>query len=105
MTVTKKNKLLLFWEALEKTGDKIKASRAAKSLQRQAEIDVAKAQEDLESAKSKFDEAKKNAKDNTEPGFRNIVSSFMKVQIEEKKFNDAVAIYELLFEEKPRLLD
>ena len=38
-TTTKKNKLILFWENLEKTGDKIKISRAAKSLQRQAEID------------------------------------------------------------------
>ena len=52
MTVTKKNKLVLFWEKLEKVGDKFKVARAAKSLQRQAEIDVAKAQEDFETAKT-----------------------------------------------------
>lgn len=105
MTTSKKNKLVLFWEAVEKAGDKIKIGRAARSLQRQAEIDVAKAQDSFESAKSALEKAKVDAKDNTESGFRNIVSQFMKLQIEEKKFNDSIAIYESLFEEKPRLLE
>lgn len=43
MSETKKNRLIAFWENLEKAGDSIKIKRAAKSLQRQAEIDVAKA--------------------------------------------------------------
>ena len=105
MTTGKKNKLVLFWEKLEKAGDSIKAGRAAKALQRQAEIDVAKAQDSFESAKSALEKAKVDAKDNTESGFRAIVEKFMKLQIEEKKFNDSIAIYEELFEEKPRLLE
>lgn len=105
MTTSKKNKLVLFWENLEKVGDKIKIGRAAKSLQRQAEIDVAKAQDSFETAKTALEKAKVDAKDYTESGFRTIVSKFMQVQIEEKKFNDSIAIYEELFEEKPRLLE
>jgi tetratricopeptide (TPR) repeat protein len=105
MTVQRKNKLVLFWERIEKAGDKIKIARQAKSLQRQAEIDVAKAQEDYESAKSALEKAKVDAKDNTESGFRTIVDKYMKVQIEKKKFDDAVGVYEELFEEKPRLLE
>jgi len=104
-TTSKKNKLVLFWEAIEKSGDMIKIGRAAKSLRRQAEIDVAKAQEDFESAKTSFDKAKVDAKDDTVKGFKVIVEKYMKVQIEEKKFNDSVSMYEALFEEKPRLLD
>ena len=98
----KKNKLIAFWEA--KT-DTLKATRAAKSLQRQAEIDVAKAQEDLENAKSKFDEEKMNAKDDPKEGFKKIVKAHMALQVEQKKFDDAILIYEALFEEKPRLLE
>ena len=105
MVTTKKNKLVLFWERIEKAGDKVKIARAAKSLQRQAEIDVAKAQEDFESAKSALEDAKVEAKDKTDTGFKTIVEKFMKVQIEEKKFKDAVAIYKELFEEDPKLLD
>jgi hypothetical protein len=105
MTTSKKNKLVLFWEKIEKAGDTIKIGRAARSLQRQAEIDVAKSQEHFESARTIFEQAKIDAKDDTEKGFRSIVDKFMRVQIEEKRFNDAVAIYEELFEEKPRLLE
>ena len=102
MTAEKKNKLITFWET--KT-DSLKASRAAKSLRRQAEIDVAKAQEDMENAKNKFDEEKMNAKDDTKEGFKKIVKAYMAMQVEQKKFDDAILIYEALFEEKPRLLD
>ena len=105
MTTQKKNKLILFWEKIEKAGDSIKIGRAAKSLQRQAEIDVAKAQEKHEAAKSALEKAKVDAKDNTESGFRAIVEKYISVQIEEKKFNDAIGVYEELFEEKPRLLE
>jgi hypothetical protein len=105
MTASKKNKLVLFWENIEKAGDKIKIGRAARSLQRQAEIDVAKAQEDFEAAITAFDKAKVDAKEDTTKGFKIIVDRHMKVQIEKKKFDDSVAMYEALFEEKPRLLE
>lgn len=104
MTVVKKNKLVLFWENIEKLGDKVKNAKAARSLQRQAEIDVAKSQEDFEAAKTALEKAKVDARENTTTGFKAIVEKYMKVQIEEKKFNDAVGVYEELFEEKPRLL-
>jgi len=101
----KKNRLILFWENLEKAGDKFKISRAAKSLQRQAEIDVAKAQEDHETTKAKLETTKVEAKDDAKAGFKKIVEAYMEVQIEKKKFDDAIAIYRELFEEEPRLLD
>ena len=99
----KKNKLVLFWEA--KAGDKIKAIRSSKSLQRQAEIDVAKAQEDFETAKDAFDKAKMDAKDNAKEGFKNIVKTHRAMMVEKKDFDNAIEIYEALFEEKPRLLE
>lgn len=104
MTTEKKNKLILFWESIEKTGDKIKATRAARSLQRQAEIDVADANEKYEQANNAFEKAKVDAKDNTKEGFVKIVNSYKKMLIEKRQFDDAVAIYKELFEEPPRLL-
>jgi tetratricopeptide (TPR) repeat protein len=103
--VTKTNvrkTLIEFWEA--KT-DKKTAQRAAKSLQRQAEIDVAKAQEDYETAKDAFDKAKMDAKDNTKEGFQKIVKTHRAMVVEKKDFDNAIEIYEALFEEKPRLLE
>lgn len=98
----KKNKLVLFWES--RVGDKIKAVRASKSLQRQAEIDVAKAQEDFETAKDAFDKAKMDAKDDPKEGFKNIVKTHRAMVVEKKDFENSIEIYEALFEEKPRLL-
>jgi len=99
----KKNKLILFWE--EKVKNPIKLERSAKSLQRQAEIDVASAQEKFELAKDSFNDSKLNAKDNPKTGFQNIVSAHKEMLIAQKKFNDSVSIYEALFEEPPRLLE
>lgn len=98
----KKNKLILFWE---KTGDKIVTARASRSLQRQAEIDVAKAQEDFETAKDDFDKAKMDAKDDPKTGFQKIVKTHRAMMVEKKDFDNAIEIYEALFEEKPRLLE
>jgi hypothetical protein len=104
MTEVKKNKLITFWESVTKDVlDQMKAKNAAKSLQRQAEIDVAKAQENLEKAKELFEKSKVAAKD--KPEFQNIVDCFMNVKIAQKKFDDSVAVYTELFEESPRLLD
>jgi len=103
VTPKKKNKLVLFWEA--NAGDKIKATRSCKSLQRQAEIDVAKAQEDYETAKDAFDKAKMDAKDDAKEGFKNIVKTHRAMVVERKDFENAIEIYEALFEEKPRLLE
>ena len=100
----KKNALVRFWESVEKTADSIKSMRAAKSLQRQAEIDVAQAQDDLEAARAKFEEAKVKAKDDTEKGFKNIYEAFMTLKVKDKRFQDAVTVYNELFEESPRLL-
>lgn len=104
MSETKKNRLIAFWENLEKAGDSIKIKRAAKSLQRQAEIDVAKAQEELETEKAVFEKEKVDAKDNPSTGFKKIYESYMKVKIKQKRFNDAIEVYRELFEEEPRLL-
>jgi hypothetical protein len=102
--MTKKtNKLIEFWQT--KVKDVVKTNRAAKSLQRQAEIDVANSQDEFESSKERFEEAKMNAKDNIETGFKNIVEAHRDMLIAEKKFSDSVHMYEELFEEKPRLLD
>lgn len=98
----KKNKLVLFWETQVK--DVVKVARSAKSLQRQAEIDVAKAQEDYENAVTTFDKAKMDAKDDPKTGFQKIVDTHRKMLVAKKKFDDSIAIYEALFEEKPRLL-
>lgn len=98
----KKNKLILFWE--KQIGDKVKVAKAARSLQRQAEIDVAKSQEDYENSVTTFEKAKTDAKDNTKTGFQNIVKTHKDMLIEKRKFDDAISIYEALFEEKPRLL-
>ena len=102
---TKKNALVRFWESIEKTADSMKATRAAKSLQRQAEIDVAKSQDELENARAKLEKAKVDAKDDVEKGFRNIHEAFMTLKVKQQRFDDAVAVYENLFEEKPRLLE
>ena len=53
--------LIDFWN--KEIGDEIKAEKAARSLQRQAEIDIAHAQEEYENAKSDFEKAKMDAKD------------------------------------------
>jgi hypothetical protein len=99
-----KSKLVLFWEAIEKTADSVKHARAAKSLQRQAEIDVAKAADEYEQEQTTFEKAKVAAKDDSEKGFKNIYESFMKLKVKKQKLEDAIAVYEILFEEKPRLL-
>ena len=100
-----KNKLVLFWEAIEKTADSVKINRSAKSLQRQAEIDVAQAQDDYEAEVATFEKAKVDAKDKPDTGFKNIYESYMKLSVKKKRFDDAVAVYTELFEEVPRLLN
>ena len=102
MTKTRK-KLIDFWN--QTIGDEVKANRAAKSLQRQAEIDVADAHENYEAAQADFEKAKMGAKDDAKEGFKKIVEKHRKMLIEKKKFDDAVLMYESLFEEKPRLLE
>ena len=104
MAEEKKNALLRFWETIEKAGDAIKLARAAKSLQRQAEIDVAKAQKVMENARTAFEKAKVESKEKPETGFKAIVDRFMELQIATKKFDDSLAVYKELFEEEPRLL-
>jgi len=99
-----KNKLIAFWETIEKTKDSMKINRAAKSLQRQAEIDVAKALEDYETEQATFEKAKVDAKDSPETGFKKIYESFMKLSVKKKRFEDAVTVYKELFDEEPRLL-
>jgi pentatricopeptide repeat protein len=101
---TKKNALIRFWESMEKTADSIKIARSARSLQRQAEIDVAKSQDELEAARSKFEEAKVKAKDDSEKGFKNIYEAFMNLKVKQKRFEDAVTVYKEMFEEEPKLL-
>jgi hypothetical protein len=98
-----KNGLIKFWE--ERVKNPIKLERASKSLQRQAEIDVASAQEAYEAAKDEFDSRKLAAKDDPKQGFNKIVEAHKDVQIAKKKFNDKIDMYEMLFQEKPRLLD
>lgn len=103
MSEVKKNKLISFWE--EKTKeiiDAFKMKNAAKSLQRQAEIDVAKALETLDKAKEKLENAKLKAKEKSE--FQPIVDAFMEVKVASKRFDDAVEVYKELFEEEPKLL-
>ena len=97
-----RKKLIEFWE---QATDKVSAERAAKSLQRQAEIDVASAQESYESAGADFDKAKMDAKDDSKKGFQKIVETHRKMLVEKKKFEDSISIYEALFGEKPRLLE
>lgn len=99
-----KNKLVLFWESIEKTTDAMKHARTAKSLQRQAEIDVASAADAYEQEQATFEKAKVDAKDNPEKGFKNIYESYMKLAVKKKRFEDAVAVYKDLFEEEPKLL-
>lgn len=101
--MTARKKLIEFWD--KTIGDKVKTERAAKSLQRQAEIDVAEAHESYENAQTTFEKAKLDAKDDTKEGFKKIVKSYKDMLIEKKKFDDTVAMYEALFEEKPRLLE
>jgi tetratricopeptide (TPR) repeat protein len=103
MTEKKKNALILFWEGVEKTGDKMKIARAARSLQRQAEIDVGEKQEEFENAQSELEKAKVDAKTDTKGGFKKIHEAYMKVQIQKKKYDDAVDVYKELFEENPKL--
>jgi len=102
MTEQKKNALVRFWEAIEKAGDTIKLNRAAKSLQRQAEIDVAKAQEVMEEARIKLEKAKIDAQNTND--FKSIVDKFMELKIATKKFDDSLEVYIELFEEEPKLL-
>ena len=102
MSEEKKNALIRFWESIEKVGDSIKTARAAKSLQRQAEIDVAKAQENKEKARADLETAKVKAKETQ--NFQAIVDAFMKYKVESKKFDDAMEVYKELFEETPKLL-
>ncbi len=99
----KKSKLVLFWEKVG--GDKLKVARAAKSLQRQAEIDVAAAHEKYEASVDAFDKAKMDAKEDPKTGFQKIVKTHRAMMVEKKDFDNAIEIYEALFEEKPRLLE
>ena len=97
-----KSKLVLFWETIEKTADSVKVGRAAKSLQRQAEIDVATASDNLENEQATFEKAKVDAKDKPETGFKAIYESYMKLKVKKQRLEDAIAVYEELFEEKPK---
>ena len=99
-----KNKLIVFWESVEKTVDSVKMARTAKSLQRQAEIDVASALDAFEQEEATFEKAKMDAKDNPEKGFKAIYESFMKLAVKKKRFEDAVTVYKDLFDEDPKLL-
>lgn len=99
-----KNALITFWESIEKTADSMKHARTAKSLQRQAEIDVASALDSYEQEQAAFEKAKVDAKDSPEKGFKNIYESFMKLAVKKKRFEDAVTVYKDLFEEEPKLL-
>ena len=99
-----KSKLVLFWEKIEKTADSVKHARASKSLQRQAEIDVAQASDNHENELATFEKAKVDAKDKPESGFKAIYESFMKVKVKKQRLEDAITVYEELFEEKPKLL-
>ena len=100
-----KNKLVTFWEAIEKTADSVKINRAAKSLQRQAEIDVAKASDDFENEQETFEKAKVSAKDNPQTGFKKIYESYMALKVKKKRFEDAVEVYKELFDVEPKLLN
>ena len=102
MAEEKKNALIRFWETIEKVGDNIKIARAAKSLQRQAEIDVAKAQEVMDEARAKLEKAKVDAKDTND--FKSIVEKFMDLKVATRKFEDSLNVYKELFEEEPKLL-
>jgi hypothetical protein len=99
-----KNKLITFWESIEKVADSVKIARAAKSLQRQAEIDVAQASDNYEQEETTFEKAKMDAKDKPESGFKAIYESYMKLAVKKKRFEDAIAVYKDLFEEEPKLL-
>ena len=100
----KKNALIRFWETLEKTADSVKTNRAAKSLQRQAEIDVAEALENYENEQATFEKAKVDAKDKPETGFKKIYESYMALKVKKKRYEDAVEVYKNLFEEEPKLV-
>ena len=99
-----KSKLVLFWEKIEKTADSVKHGRAAKSLQRQAEIDVAKASDAVEQEEATFEKAKVDAKDDSVNGFKNIYESFMKLKVKKQRLDDAIEVYTILFETEPKLL-
>ena len=99
-----KSVLVQFWEAVEKTADSVKHTRAAKSLQRQAEIDVAQASDEYEQEQATFEKAKVDAKDDSVKGFKKIYESFMKLKVKKQRLEDAITVYEVLFEEKPKLL-
>jgi hypothetical protein len=101
--VNVRKKLIDFWN--KEIGDEIKAERAARSLQRQAEIDVANAQECYENAKADFEKSKMDAKDDWKGGFKKIAEKHRIMSVEKKAYDDIIAIYESLFEEKPRLLE
>jgi len=105
MSDKRTNPLVALWETMKEAGEKINIAKAAKSLQRQAEIDVAEAQETAETAKDNFDKAKLDALKDRENGFKNIVKAFGKMNVEQQRLTDAIDMYESLFEEKPRLLD
>lgn len=105
MAERKTNPLVTLWENMKEKGEKINVQKAAKSLQRQAEIDVAEAQEAAEAANDAFEKAKYDALSDRENGFKKIVKAFEKKQIEEKRFNDAVEMYKSLFEESPKLMN
>ena len=100
--VNVRKKLIDFWN--KEIGDEIKAERAARSLQRQAEIDVAKSQEEYENAKADFEKSKMDAKDDWKGGFKKIAEKHRVMVVEKKAYDDIISIYESLFEEKPRLL-
>jgi hypothetical protein len=102
--MAEKNALIRFWETLEKQADGVKIKRAARSLQRQAEIDVADALEAFENEEAKYEEAKVKAKEDHQKGFKNIYESFMALKVKKKRYEDAVEVYKNLFEEEPKLV-
>ena len=101
----KNNPLVVLWEQMKEKGEKINVQRAAKSLQRQAEIDVAEAQEAFETAKDAFEKSKLDAMTDRENGFKNMVKARGKMKVEKQRLTDAIDMYKDSFEEEPKLLD
>lgn len=99
-----KNALIKFWEVVEKQVDAVKNNRAARSLQRQAEIDVAAALEAYENEQANFEKAKMDAKEDHQKGFKKIYESFMALKVKKKRYDDAVEVYKDLFDEEPKLV-
>lgn len=100
--MTTENKLIVFWNTQEANEKDINLTEAALAIQRQAEIDVATARNNVEEAKESLRKIKIEAQ--KDKNFKAIAEASLSVKIANKRYEEYLETYKELFGEEPKLL-